>query len=112
MEASINLEEFWLKSIGPTLYGKIIDNYTPRGGAGIYCKQSTTPVQPEIRNCIFDTNIAGTGGGGGIRGKSTANPSVFDSYFVENSADFGGAISHPFGGNPIVINNTVKNFFI
>ena len=85
---------------------KIIDNYTPRGGAGIYCKQSTTPVQPEIRNCIFDTNIAGTGGGGGIRGKSTANPSVFDSYFVENSADFGGAISHPFGGNPIIINNS------
>ncbi len=85
---------------------KIIDNYTPRGGAGIYCKQSTTPVQPEIRKCLFDSNIAGTGGGGGIRGKSTANPSVFDSYFVENSADFGGAISHPFGGNPIIINNS------
>ena len=25
-----NLEEFWLKSIGPTLYGKIIDNYNKK----------------------------------------------------------------------------------
>jgi len=25
-----NLEEFWLKSVGPTLYGKIIDNYNKK----------------------------------------------------------------------------------
>ena len=85
---------------------KFINNYTPRGGAGIYCKQSTVPVQPEIRNCLFDTNFAGTGGGGALRGKSIASPSIYNSYFINNSADFGGGIHHPFGGNPVVISSS------
>ena len=84
----------------------IKNNFTPRGGSGVYCKQSTIPVQPQIFNCLFDSNIAGTGGGGGIRGKNTANPHVYNCNFVNNSADFGGAIHHASGGNPIVLSNS------
>jgi hypothetical protein len=59
--------------------------------------------QPTLRRCVFQANIAWTGGAGRVEGMAT----VEDCDFISNQARFGGGIELG-GGNPIV---TRSRFF-
>ena len=88
---------------------KFIENLAIFSGGAIYNYRS----DPNLINCIFTNNSAGSGGGGGIH-NSKGSPNLINCTFTENSASEGGGMSNDEGSptltNCIFIENAVRNF--
>jgi predicted outer membrane repeat protein len=97
-------------SAGPTIENCILlDNWADGDGGGIYC--FTTGSSPEIRNVVFQGNVAdsdgdGQGQGGGLCALYGA-PEVTNCLFFDNQAAYGGAISARYGAWVVLNNCTI-----
>ena len=97
-------------SAGPTIENCILlDNWADGDGGGIYC--FTTGSTPEIRNVVFQGNVAdsdadGQGQGGGLCALYGA-PEVTNCLFFDNQAAYGGAISARYGAWVVLNNCTI-----
>jgi len=76
------------------------NNTADSHGGAIRCSNSS----PEIVSCQFSSNAAPNGGGGALDLSYNSSPLVTDSNFLNNLADWGGALSCRGGSSPRVEN--------